>query len=63
MKKRILMMLAAAVILQTAAWSATCVVGTVQSYIDLNATGGCTIGDKQFSNFSFALVQEAVPLR
>jgi len=48
------MMLAAAVILQTAAWSATCVVGTVQSYIDLNATGGCTIGDKQFSNFSFA---------
>ena len=52
MKKRILMMLAAAVILQTAAWSATCVVGTVADYQALGATG-CTIGDKLFNNFTF----------
>jgi len=30
-----------------------CVAGTLQSYIDLNATGGCSIGIEEFSGFDF----------
>ena len=30
----------------------TCVYGSLNSYIGLNSTGGCTIGDKIFSNFA-----------
>lgn len=35
-------------------FGAACVTGTVASYQALNGSGGCTIGDKIFSNFSFA---------
>ena len=31
---------------------AACVSGTLQTYVALDATGGCTIGDKTFSNFA-----------
>jgi hypothetical protein len=30
----------------------TCATGSLASYIGLNATGGCTIGDKTFANFA-----------
>jgi hypothetical protein len=32
---------------------AACAPGTLQSYINLNQTGGCSIGIEEFSNFSF----------
>jgi hypothetical protein len=31
----------------------TCTTGTLASYIDLDNTGGCTIGDFTFNNFAF----------
>ena len=34
-----------------------CVIGTLQTYVGLNATGGCTIGDKTFSNFGDLFTQ------
>jgi hypothetical protein len=50
MTKRVLLSLAACAILQTAVWGVDCATGTLQSYLDL--AGGCTIGDKSFSDFA-----------
>src|ERR1051326_3647234 len=52
MTKKILLSVAAGAILQTAAWGAACVTGTIATYEALGSAG-CNIGDKTFSDFTF----------
>src|SRR5512139_626619 len=51
MAKRLVVTIAFLLMLPSRGWAAACAAGTLADYI---AAGACTIGDKTFSNFTYA---------